>query len=65
MSLQESDLRQREVEDVLRQAHYEIRQEERRAQIEAVKARLRKGRWWHRLFPFTVHIVINWRNKHV
>lgn len=39
----------------------EIRREDRRAAIDAAKARIRekaaRRRWWHRLFPFVITIT--------
>lgn len=39
------------------QAEYEIAEENRRIKIEQAKQRLRKRRWWYRIFPFRITIT--------
>lgn len=46
---------------VIDTAKREIKEERFRAAVEHEKERLRRQRWWHRLFPFV--ITITRRNK--
>lgn len=46
---------------VIETAKREIREERFRAAVEKEKERLLQQRWWHRFFPFEIHITR--RNK--
>lgn len=46
--------------EILAAARREIAEEQRRAAIDAEKARLLRSRWWHRFIPL---ITITWRTK--
>ena len=43
-------------EDIIAQAKWEIQFEKDIEAVERAKERIRAGRWWHKLLPFTIEI---------
>ena len=41
---------------VKRHAQDELKEERFREEVEALKAKLRQARWWHRVFPWQILI---------
>ena len=55
-SFGEAILLEKQRQDVIKQARWEIEVERFEAAVKEEKARIRRGRWWHRLIPFTIEI---------
>lgn len=51
-----------DVKAVERQAWEELRAEHYRDAVEKAKARIRRGRWYHRLFPWRISLIITKRS---
>lgn len=53
-----------DLEAVENAAREELRQERFRAAVEKAKEAMRRERWWHRLFPFHINIIVTRRKNH-